>query len=111
MRKHKGLMLVLAIVATLGLVTMAYAAKGAKGGKGGKGGKTPPAPQASVELTASVTKVQDGKVTVSLELPTESSTSVVINGESGKAVSDLKPGQDVKVTFSGNLASRIEVTP
>jgi len=108
MRKHKGLLLVLAVVATLGLVTMAYAAKG---GKGGKAGKTPPAPQASVELTARVTKVEGGKVTVSLELPTESWTSVVINGESGKTVSDLKPGQNVKVTFNGSLANRIEVTP
>jgi hypothetical protein len=108
MRKYKGLLLVLAIVAALGLVTMAYAAGGKN--KAGKAGKTPPPPP-PVELTASVTKVEGGKVTVSLELPTESWTSVSINGESGKAVTDLKPGQNVKVTFSGKWASRIEVTP
>ena len=60
-------------------------------------------------ITATVVKVDPGKVTVTFVLPTDAATRVCINGDGLKNLSDIQTGQNATITFSGGTVSRIEI--
>jgi len=69
----------------------------------------PPAP-APVELKGTIVKAEGNEVTVTVTLPVDAATtSIVINGIA-KAITDLKPGEGVRITLDGGKTTRIEAT-
>lgn len=109
--RTKWIVLAFALLAVLCLPLMSEAAKGGKGGKGGKnkGGDSAAVAAAPVQVQATVAKTDKGTVTVTMQLPTDPMTKVVIDGET-KSLSDLKTGQSIKVIFSGSSVAEIDAT-
>jgi hypothetical protein len=106
MRSMKNMFIALSLVAAVALPMVAFAAKTPKTKKGATADSsasstTAPALQ-SVELEGTITKVDDnGNVTFTIKVPTNSITTTITIDGSTKTVHDLKTNETVKVTFAG----------
>jgi len=105
----KKFVVAVAVVAMIG-ISVAMAAKGDKKNKNTTTPPyTPPAPAASIptELKGTVVKVDGPEVTVTLKVPVDIGTRIVINGET-KSLADLKEGAAVTVTLDRGSTTKIE---
>lgn len=102
---------VIAVVAMIG-ISVALAAKGDKKNKNTTTTPPyvpPPAAASSIptELKGTVVKVDGPEVTVTVKVPVDIGTRIVVNGET-KSLSDLKEGAAVTITLDRGSTTKIE---
>ena len=111
----KSVLVALSLTAALALPIATMAASTTKPAKTPKT-KTPKntTPDAStvtptpIELSGTITKTDNGDITITFKVPTNFATKVTVDGDT-KALSDLKAGETCKLTFSGtSTASTID---
>lgn len=95
-------------VALLGVAGFCFAAKGEKAaGEAKSKGKKEKAERIpmGVKHTATITKIDGGNITVTIQLVADANTRVSIDGQM-KTIADLKVGQTVEAELTGaNVAS------